>query len=274
MRPRAAHAPPRERDHSTPPHALPFTRARAACTSLGHDAVKRCPRTPAVRTQDCASGGVTAGTLLAPARGHDRRGAAPIPLRRHSHIYARAVLRETQARGNRPPHRRPRRARDFPRAGKKARASRAPLRRARVPCLPFLRHARTWLRTRSLRCLRLRPTRGFFLQRPGFLPLLRRAPHGRHRGASRGPRAPRGPRSTVGTPTPLRAALPPGLRRAEHEHCPLALRAHRLRRASPPCPPAVEHRPGPVRRGHLVEQQPAGLGGAGDEDCRRECSRR
>ena len=122
MRPRAAHAPPRERDDSTPPTRC-LLRARAACTPPRHDAVKLCPRTPAVRTQDCASDGVTAGTLLAPVSGHGPRGVAPGSLRRHSRIYARPVLRETPARGDRPPHRRPRRARDVPRAGKRARAS-------------------------------------------------------------------------------------------------------------------------------------------------------
>jgi len=56
MRPRAAHAPPRERDHSTPATRC-LLRARTACTWFGHDAVNRRPRTPAVRTQDCASRG-------------------------------------------------------------------------------------------------------------------------------------------------------------------------------------------------------------------------
>ncbi len=103
-----------------------------------------------------------------------------------------------------------------------------------------------------MRRLCLRATGGLFVQGPRLLSLVRRAPHGRHRGAPRRPRAARGPRSAMGALAALCLALPPGLRRCARERGPRPLRAQGLQLA-PASGSAPERRSAAssVRRGHV-----------------------
>jgi len=157
---------------------------RAACTSPGHDAVKRSPRTPAVRTQDCARDGVTAGMLLAPVRGHGREASlqslcAGTPTSTRAPSYARRRPEETVL---------------YTVVREELETFLARARERDHPVPRFVeRELRAYLACGTLehgfvraRCdQRLRPTGRLLVQGPRLLPLLRRAPHGRHRGSPR-----------------------------------------------------------------------------------------
>ena len=250
MRRRAGHPRPRERDGSTPTTRC-HLRSPAAYTPLRHDAVNGRPRTSAVRWQRLRQ--PRPGGRYVPGTGQQ---AWPAPPR--SRLVAQTLLHLSPLRPTRDAGRR-RPSCTLPSAKSSRRCSRG-RESASTPCpapwsvssAPASRVASASTASSAFAAMPAPATVWWlFLQGPRILPLVRRSPHGRHRGAPRGPCASRGAGSPMGALGPLRAALPPGLRRAEDERRALALRAHRLCVASPPRPPAVGHRSGPVRCGDL-----------------------
>ena len=117
-----------------------------------------------------------------------------------------------------------------------------------------MRHPGPRFPARALRCMRSGPVRGVFMQREGFLSLLRWPTHGGYCGPPRRPCLAEGARAAVGAHASVLFAFPTGLRRAADERDPAFVHSCDIRVAAASGPETVRPVRSQMRLRSLREQ--------------------